>query len=112
MWFLVLGKTASELYAAYVFHAQKHDFGNDGAEITPDGSVDEDDHDDEAHHADLAVVFPKVLGKEIEKKVRTVQGWDGKEIEKAEHDAHGRHRQDEVLEEKTGLLFRKKWEQS
>ena len=100
----------SELYAAYVSHAQKHDFRNEGAEVTPDGCVDQDDHDDEAHHADFAVVFPEVLGKEIEKKVRTVQGRNWKKIEKAEHDAHGRHRQDEVLEEKLGLLFWNKWE--
>ena len=110
MWFLVLGKMESELYAADVFHAYEHDFGDYHSEVAPDRCVDEDYHDDEAHHADLSVIFPEIFRKEIEEKVRAVQGRNGEKVEKEEHDAHSRHRHDEVLEEKPGLLFRNKWE--
>lgn len=106
LWFLVLGKTESKLYAAYVFHAEEHDFGNDCAEVAPDRRVDEDDHDDEARHAYPAVIFPDIVGQESEKQMRTVKRRNRQKVEKAEHDAHASHRDNEILEINPRLLLR------
>ena len=91
--------------------AEEEDLLDDHSEVTPDRCVNEDDHDDEARHADLAVVLSEILREEAEKEVRAVQGRDGKKVEDAEHDAHGRHGENEVLEEEMGLLLGDQWEE-
>ncbi len=99
----------SELDSAYIAEPEDEDLLDDHSEVTPYGGVDEDDHYYEAYHADLSVVLPKILRKEAEQKMRAVQGRDGKEVEKAEHHAHGRHGENKVLEEELGLLLGDQW---
>ena len=95
----------SELDSAYIAEPEDEDLLDDHSEVTPYGGVDEDDHYYEAHHADLSVVLSKILRKEAEQKMRAVQRRDGKEVEKAEHHAHGRHGENKVLEEEAALLL-------
>ena len=85
--------------------AEDEDLLNDHSEVTPYRRIDENDHDDKAYEAYLTVVFSEALREEAEEEMRAVQGRDGKKVEDAEHDAHGRHGENEVLEEEMGLLL-------